>query len=152
MNEIILRDEAGRLLEGAQTNFFAVTAEGALQTAGGGLVLEGTVRRRLLQVCAEAGITVDETPPRLADLGSWQGALISSTSRLALPIDWVGVPQEGQAFDAAAGDMARAFEYAEGSLTHRLVALVAASVLDASTPVLLLDGEGLSGMDAILNV
>jgi branched-subunit amino acid aminotransferase/4-amino-4-deoxychorismate lyase len=141
VNEIILRDEQGELLlEGTQTNFYAVTADGGLQTAGAGLVLEGTVRRLLLQVCAEEGIPVDETPPRLSDLGSWQGALISSTSRLALPIDWIGVPQDGRVFDAAAGDEARAFEYGEGSLTRRIVALVAARVLDASTPVLVDDG------------
>lgn len=136
MNEIILHDADGRLLEGTQTNFYVVTAEGALQTAGGGLVLEGTVRRLILQVCAAEGIPVDETPPRLTDLESWQGVLISSTSRLALPVDWVGVPKEGQAFDAAAGDVARSLAYPDGSLTKRIVALVAARVLDASTPVL----------------
>jgi branched-subunit amino acid aminotransferase/4-amino-4-deoxychorismate lyase len=99
-------------------------------------VLEGTVRRLILQVCAAEGIPVDETPPRLASLGSWQGALISSTSRLALPVDWVGVPREGQAFDAAAGDAARSFAYADDCLTKRIAALVAARVLDASTLVL----------------
>lgn len=136
VNEIILHDEEGRLLEGTQTNFYAVTAAGALQTAGGELVLEGTVRRLILQVCAAEGIAVDETLPRLADLGSWQGALISSTSRLALPVDWVGVPKDGQAFDAASGDAARSFAYADDCLTKRIAALVAARVLDASTPVL----------------
>lgn len=137
VNELVLHDEEGELLlEGTQTNFYAVTAGGALQTAGGGLVLEGTVRKLMLAVCREEGIPVDETPPRLSEMGSWQGALLSSTSRLALPIDWIGVPKEGQAFDAAGGDSARAFDYPDDCVTRRIVGLVAARVLDASTPIL----------------
>lgn len=132
LNDIVMCDEEGRLLEGTQTNFYAITSEGVLHTAGGGLVLEGTVRRLILQVCSEEGIAVDETPPRVSDLGSWQGALLSSTSRLALPIHWLGAPQqEGKAW----GGAARSFTYGEGCLALRIAALVAARVVDASTAI-----------------
>ena len=51
-------------------------------------VLEGTVRRLLLEVCEREGIPVVLKPPKLAEAASkWEGALISSTSRLMLPID-----------------------------------------------------------------
>jgi thiol oxidase len=38
-----------------------------------------------LQVCQEQGVPVQLQPPRLSDIDSWQGAFISSTSRLLLP-------------------------------------------------------------------
>lgn len=37
------------------------------------------------QVCREQGVPVQLQPPRLGDIDSWQGAFISSTSRLLLP-------------------------------------------------------------------
>lgn len=37
------------------------------------------------QVCREQGVPVQLQPPRLLDIDSWQGAFISSTSRLLLP-------------------------------------------------------------------
>jgi branched-subunit amino acid aminotransferase/4-amino-4-deoxychorismate lyase len=46
VDEIILSD-SGSLLEGSQTNFYAVTSAGGLVTAGEG-VLEGTVRKIVL--------------------------------------------------------------------------------------------------------
>lgn len=57
-----------------------------MHTAGEG-ILEGTVRRLLLEVCGREGTPVVLSPPRLADAGRWEGALISSTSRLLLPVD-----------------------------------------------------------------
>lgn len=133
VNDVVMCDEEGQLLEGTQTNFYAITSGGVLQTAGGGSVLEGTVRRLLLQVCAEEGIPVDESPPRLSESGSWQGALLSSTSRLLLPIHWMGMPEEE--VKAGGGAAARSFTYEEGCLALRIVALVAARVVDASTAI-----------------
>ena len=48
VNELLLATESGEVLEGSQTNFFAVI-DGAVHTAGDG-VLAGTVRRLLLEV------------------------------------------------------------------------------------------------------
>lgn len=133
VNEIVLHDADGALLEGTQTNFYAVM-DGKLHTAGEG-ILEGTVRRLLLEVCAANEIEVVlDPPPNLRDLSKWEGALLSSTSRLALPIDWIGVPgREGEAFDADVGDAQRNFDYEnEQCLTRRLVRLVDEKIIDAS--------------------
>lgn len=133
VNEIVLHDEGGTLLEGTQTNFYAVM-EGKLWTAGEG-VLEGTVRRLLLQVCSAHNIDVVlDPPPNIKDLAKWEGALLSSTSRLALPIDWVGVPEEGNAF-VEGTDVSRSFQYDDGCLTRRLAQWVEEEVAQASTEV-----------------
>ncbi|GAB5036388.1 thioredoxin-like protein [Nannochloropsis oceanica] len=129
VNEIVLHDESGALLEGTQTNFYAII-KGKLYTAGEG-VLEGTVRRLLLQICAVHDVPVIlDPPPNIEDLRNWEGALLSSTSRLALPIDWIGVPKEGKPF--AAGDLSRAFNYDDRCLTRRLVRWVEEEVAQVS--------------------
>lgn len=76
--------------EGTQTNFAALQA-GTLRTAGSG-VLMGTVRRLLLEVCPLQGVGVREEAPLLRELGLWEGAMLSSTSRLAMPVNEVHVP------------------------------------------------------------
>ncbi|KAG6618881.1 thioredoxin-like protein [Phytophthora cinnamomi] len=83
MEEVILMDPATRhLLEGSQTNFYAIQ-DGAVYTAEEG-ILKGTVRSLVLEVCAENGIPVKLSPPTLDDVEKWQGCFISSTSRLVL--------------------------------------------------------------------
>ena len=120
----------GAILEGSQTNFFAIEPAGAgkpshVRTAGDG-VLEGTVRRLLLEVCEREGIPVVLTPPQLADAARWEGAMISSTSRLLLPVDELYVPQPGACAEEA--DRVRRFDNGDGSLAARLRALVAEEV------------------------
>ena len=131
VNELLLATETGELLEGSQTNFYALL-DGAVHTAGEG-VLEGTVRRLLLEVCAREGIPVVLEPPKLQDAPRWQGALISSTSRLMLPIDKLFVPREGAPSDAA--DLRAAFDNGPGSLAARLRALVQGEVEAHSTEI-----------------
>ncbi|KAE9024891.1 hypothetical protein PF011_g3302 [Phytophthora fragariae] len=83
MEELILMDPATRhLLEGSQTNFYAIQ-DGAVYTAEEG-ILKGTVRSLVLEVCVENGIPVKLSPPTLDDVEKWQGCFISSTSRLVL--------------------------------------------------------------------
>ena len=86
-NEVVLCDDSGLLFEGLQTNFYAVKG-GRLQTAGEG-VLEGTVRKLLLEECEREGVEVDLSPPSLEEIDEWQGCFISSTSRLLLPVSRV---------------------------------------------------------------
>ena len=123
VNELLLAAE-GRVLEGAQTNFFAIL-DGTLVTAGDG-VLFGTVRRLALEVCARERIPVVLEPPDLKDVAKWEGCLISSTSRLLLPVDELYQPAEGA--PSKAGNLVRAFDNAPGSLAARLQDLVAAEV------------------------
>jgi branched-subunit amino acid aminotransferase/4-amino-4-deoxychorismate lyase len=131
INELLLATHDGELLEGSQTNFYAIV-DGAVHTAGSG-ILEGTVRRLLLEVCAREGIPVVLSPPKLADAAAWEGALISSTSRLMLPIDELYVPNEGA--PSTANDLRAAFETGPGSLAHRLQALVTEEVDAHSTEI-----------------
>merc|ERR1711865_1107412 len=104
--ELILADEAGQLPEGSQTNFYAIdAATGELITAADG-ILEGTVRRVLLDVCEADGIGVRFESPTVghAKAGGWAGAAISSTSRLLLPVDIVTLPTEGLTVEACGGE------------------------------------------------
>ena len=116
MNELLLQTAEGELLEGSQTNFYALI-DGAVHTAGEG-VLAGTVRRLLLEVCAREGIPVVLSPPTLESAASWEGALISSTSRLLLPIDRLYVPAEGA--PSGEGDCRVRFDNAPSSLAAKL--------------------------------
>ncbi|WIA18133.1 hypothetical protein OEZ85_009609 [Tetradesmus obliquus] len=94
VNEIILMGPDGSLTEGLTSNFFVVSAAGEVVTANEG-ALNGTVREVVLQVCDDRGIPVVLAAPSLKDMDSWQGAFISSTSRLLLPVCEVAY-QEGQ--------------------------------------------------------
>ena len=114
--------ETGALPEGTQTNFFAVLG-GTLYTVGDG-VLEGTVRRVVLEVCARDGIPVELVAPNVADVMDWDGAFVSSTSRLVLPIDEVVVPA-GQ-WEGLPGGATRKFE--GRSIVHEIEARVMAEV------------------------
>ena len=53
---------------------------------------QGSVRRAVLEACAEHGVEVVLEAPRVADAGRWEGALLTSTSRLALPVDALLLP------------------------------------------------------------
>ena len=132
MNELLLQTAEGELLEGSQTNFYALI-DGAVHTAGEG-VLAGTVRRLLLEVCAREGIPVVLSPPTLESAASWEGALISSTSRLLLPIDRLYVPAEGAPSGEA--DLRRSFECGPASLAARLRELVGREVEAHSAAIL----------------
>jgi len=131
VNELLLATESGELLEGSQTNFYAIV-DGAVHTAGEG-ILAGTVRRLLLEVCEREGTPVVLSPPRLVDAGRWEGALISSTSRLLLPVDELYVPPDGKPSGEA--DRVAVFANGPGSLAARLQALVAAEVEAHSTEI-----------------
>lgn len=120
------------VLEGTQTNFFAVRG-GTLLTAGDGLVLGGTVRRLVLEVCAREGVPVAHEAPSLSALrpdgaaasaaggpagADWDAAFLTSTSRLVLPID------EIEWRDAARGGGALRRTFAPSALVTRIERLV----------------------------
>jgi len=106
------------VMEGTQTNVAAVCG-GALLTAREGVLL-GTVRRLLVDVAPGTGLRVEERAPTLASLGSWDGALLSSTSRLAMPIDEIRVPRSLMAAACGLDDAASAEAIAEASGTALL--------------------------------
>ena len=132
MNELLLATDDGKIFEGSQTNFYAVI-DGALHTADEG-VLKGTVRRVALEVCEREGIPVVFAPPQVAGIDTWEGALISSTSRLLLPVHEMYQPLDISKVSTDA-DLRRAFEYKASSLTLRLRDWVRAEVEAHSTPI-----------------
>lgn len=81
--ELLLADAAGRVLEGASANFYAV-AQGELRTTGEG-VLEGIARGLVLEV-APAIIPVRLEPIRVADLRIVREAFITSATRGVVPV------------------------------------------------------------------
>jgi hypothetical protein len=119
VEETLLVGPEGALEEGASSNFFALTRDGVLQTAGEDVVLPGTVRAVVLSVArrglggggqaAASGCwpvsRVDEgRAPRLGEAaaGSWRACFVSSTSRQLLPVEEVLDATEAAAVEAAA--------------------------------------------------
>ncbi|KAG0325763.1 hypothetical protein BGZ99_000208 [Dissophora globulifera] len=88
-NEALLVDENTQdVYEGVSSNFFALDRKrGTLLTAPIGSVLQGTIQKVIINVCQAQNIPVEYTFPNLNHIQSWEGAFISSTSRLVLPID-----------------------------------------------------------------
>lgn len=85
--EILLYDEAGRILEGTSSNFYAVL-KGMLRTAADG-VLEGVARSILLEV-APTVLPVYCKPVTLDDLPRLDEALLTSASRGVVPVVRIG--------------------------------------------------------------
>ena len=91
------------------------------------------MRRLALEVCERERIPVVLEAPDLKDVDRWEGCLLSSTSRLLLPVDELYRPAEGAA--TTRGELVRAFDNAPGSLAERLRELVAAEVAAHSEAV-----------------
>lgn len=101
IEEVLLMSDKGEILEGTQTNFFAVldgpsqgeAPDGVVYTSSENILL-GTVRKVVLEVCAKYDIPVMYEAPKLNHLvkEQWCGAFITSTSRLVLPIDEITYP------------------------------------------------------------
>lgn len=63
-------------MEGTTSNFFVVIdgEDGksfTVQTAGGGKVLEGTVRKLVIGICEKEAIKIDYSPPSLNEIDKW---------------------------------------------------------------------------------
>lgn len=76
VNEVVLAAENGDILEGTTSNFFVVIdgEDGksfTVQTAGGGKVLEGTVRKLVIGICEKEAIKIDYSPPSLNEIDKW---------------------------------------------------------------------------------
>lgn len=140
INELLLTNQAHEVLEGSQTNFYAIV-DGTVVTAQEG-ILAGTVRGLVLDVCRAEGIPVLLEPPSLqheydrdnnSRAPKWEGALLSSTSRLALPIDELYIPTPGK--PSQKSDLRMAFDNDKSSLARRIQSLVALEVEARSTPI-----------------
>lgn len=133
VNEVVLQsaDDGDSLLEGLSSNFFAVTA-GGLVTAPEGTVLSGTVRTVVLETCREIGVHVDLRCPKESEASTWDGAFITSTTRLVLEVD------EIRFIDEKKGSPRRPpIKFAKGcELTAKLLAAVKQKLESVSVKVL----------------
>jgi len=89
VNELLLTiPGTTSILEGASSNFFAVLKDApAVETADEG-VLMGSMRAEMLAACEDLGVEVRARAPDAAEASArWSGALLTSTARLALPLD-----------------------------------------------------------------
>jgi branched-chain amino acid aminotransferase len=84
INEAIMVDEQGRLLEGLSSNFFA-WQEGSLWTAESG-VLPGITRSLVLACAGGLNLPVRYQPVLKSEIPSLAEAFITSSSRAVLPV------------------------------------------------------------------
>lgn len=97
LEEIIMcESDSGRMLEGLSSNFFVVV-NGTVETAGSGVLL-GTVRATTLEVAKRLGIPVVLRAPCARESMAWEGAFLTSTSRLLLPITNIEIDGLGGCF------------------------------------------------------
>ena len=92
VNELLLLDGAGQLLEGSSSNFYGVL-DGTLRTAEEG-VLAGITRGIVLRL-AEGLLPVERRPVAVADLPRLQEAFLTSVSRGVLPVVAIDEQQIG---------------------------------------------------------
>ncbi|KAK2078467.1 hypothetical protein QBZ16_003307 [Prototheca wickerhamii] len=92
--DVILQDDQGRLVEGLVTNLFVVRRSSeslqkvVLQTASVAQgALPGTVRRRVLESAAEAGLDVLESAPDPAERVLWTEAFLTNSLRGIQPLE-----------------------------------------------------------------
>lgn len=116
--------------EGLSSNFFVVSRDGTVMTAGEGDVLAGTVRDAALQACVARRVPVVLEAPRLLDApNEWAGAFITSTSRMLLPVCEI-------MYTAADGSPARlAFAHGGAPLVEELRRDVAEAMRRRSEPL-----------------
>lgn len=127
VEEIVLMDPSTHeLLEGSQTNFYAIQG-GAVHTASDG-ILSGTVRALVLDVCAQNDIPVVLAPPNLEQVDAWESCFISSTSRLVL-----GASELQYEDLSSKQPVAKLFP--PSTLLERISSLVRAAILDKSPVV-----------------
>jgi branched-chain amino acid aminotransferase len=82
--EHLLVDREGHILECSSSNMYAV-AGGTLVTAGSG-VLEGITRGIVLRLARDAGLALELRAPRLDEVGEWDEAFLSSSTRGLVPV------------------------------------------------------------------
>merc|ERR1711862_747314 len=93
------------VLEGCSSNFFAIYKDGIVRTATDDAVLCGAIRKLVCNILTENDedeghlkrekAAIKYEPPNLIDAENlWKGCFITSTSRLALPIRHVIIPDD----------------------------------------------------------
>jgi len=84
VEEIIMLDASGGMLEGLSSNFFVVMG-GSLFTAGRG-ILNGITREIVLEIARREQMHVVLSKPNISQVDRFEECLITSTSRGILPV------------------------------------------------------------------
>lgn len=84
VNEALLLDKQGCILEGMSSNFYAII-HGILFTAGEG-ILPGLTRSLVLEVAGMSSIPLNLQAPGIASIPEFSEAFLTSTSRGVLPV------------------------------------------------------------------
>ncbi|WP_054521493.1 aminotransferase class IV [Thermanaerothrix daxensis] len=84
VNEILMVNPEGEILEGLSSNFFAVQ-EGHILTAGHG-VLQGVTRSLVIEIAQRAGYPLLFRAIKIDELSGLEEAFITSSSRGVLPL------------------------------------------------------------------
>jgi branched-chain amino acid aminotransferase len=83
--DALLVSNAGTILEGTRTNFFAIK-DRELFTPPAEEVLEGVTRQTVIHVAKKIGFTVNEAALSLAQITGYDGVFLTSTSSKIVPI------------------------------------------------------------------
>jgi branched-subunit amino acid aminotransferase/4-amino-4-deoxychorismate lyase len=84
-HEIILHDTFHNLYEGTSSNFFIIM-NNSVFSCPLELILIGTILKIVKRLCEKHNIPFVEEYPSCKDVGRWEGAFITSTSRTVLPV------------------------------------------------------------------
>lgn len=84
-HEVVLYNEKEEITEGLTCNFFCFFND-TLYTAKDELVLKGTMREQIIQICEEVGITLKKESINISDIGRFEFCFICSTTRNILPV------------------------------------------------------------------
>ncbi len=87
--EVLLVNERNEITEGSRSNTFFIR-NGEVFTSPADGVLLGITRQRILRLCRDAGINVNERRIAVSELDSYDAAFISGTSPKVLPISRIG--------------------------------------------------------------
>lgn len=89
VHDALLVDRDGRVTEGSNCNVFIVQ-DGVLAAPPMGVVLEGTVMRRVMALARELGIPFQRRHLPARDIPRWNEVFLTSTRRGVLPVRQVG--------------------------------------------------------------
>jgi branched-subunit amino acid aminotransferase/4-amino-4-deoxychorismate lyase len=86
VDDALLRNSEGRVIEGSSSNLFALRGETLLAPGPGQGALPGITRSVILEVAERLGLQVEERAPRREDLVRAAEAMLSSTLRGIVPV------------------------------------------------------------------
>jgi D-alanine transaminase len=113
-------DELGFVTEGASTNAWIVDADGALRTRDTNAnILRGITRKTLLDLAAEAGVTVTQRPFTVEEAKHAREAFITAASTLVMPVTAIDGEQVGDGKPGPVGMKLRALYEQNARATAR---------------------------------